>query len=36
MDGLSKQFYEWRFKDIIRERTGTQYEDFFRDNESQI
>lgn len=29
MDGLSKQFYEWRFKDIIRERTGTQYEDFF-------
>ncbi|MFO1444571.1 hypothetical protein KDN24_15470 [Bacillus sp. Bva_UNVM-123] len=29
MDDLSKAFYEYNFKDIIRERTDTQYEDFF-------
>lgn len=29
MDGLSRAFYEFSFKDIIRERTGSQYEDFF-------
>ncbi|MEK5102759.1 hypothetical protein MKX83_12325 [Cytobacillus sp. FSL M8-0252] len=29
MDDLSKAFYEYNFKDIIRERTDTQYEEFF-------
>lgn len=29
MDDLSLAFYEFKFKDIIRERTDTQYEDFF-------
>lgn len=29
MDSLSKFFYEFNFKNIILERTDTQYEDFF-------
>ncbi|MGM0714152.1 ABC-three component system protein [Brevibacillus parabrevis] len=29
MDDLSRVFYEFKFKDIIRENTDTQFEDFF-------
>jgi hypothetical protein len=29
MDDLSRVFYELKFKDIVREKTETQYEDFF-------
>jgi hypothetical protein len=29
LDDLSRVFYEFKFKDIIREKSETQYEDFF-------